>query len=270
MRNCVVVTPVYYRRYLDATVKSVISNSCDLILVNDSSVPLEVKQPGVSVLDNGRNLGVGVSRDRGVALATSRGYDFIGFVDADSILSATWKREIDTVLQNDAVLGVSGLALNPNQRSRIARIKFLFKQYGRRTGVPFQIDCSMFKREAFQTANFGGLRIGEDSYFMHHIDMSRTRVCESAISYHHEVDSARAFFRKEIVGAFFSLSKPLSVVKGFLMTPYTCAKMAALRKKSPDYPAAALVWAIRQIVWSIAFVAGWIGGYRSTVSHASR
>lgn len=270
MKKCAIVTPVYYRRYLDGTVRSVISNGCDLILVNDSRIPLEVKHPGASVLDNRRNLGVGVSRDRGVAFALSRGYEFIGFVDADSILSHTWKSEIDKVFQNDAVLGVSGLALNPNQRSRIARIKFLFKQYGRKTGVPFQIDCSMFRRGVFQTANFGGRRIGEDSYFMHHIDMSRMRVCESAISYHHEVDSVGAFFRKEIVGAFYSLSKPLSVAKGVLLTPYTCAKMAALRKSSPDYPAAALVWAIRQIVWSIAFVSGRIGGYRSTVSHASR
>jgi hypothetical protein len=270
MRKCAIVTPVYYRRYLDGTIRSVVSNGCDLILVNDSSLPLEVKHPGVSVLDNGRNLGVGISRDRGVALALSRGYEFIGFVDADSIVSHTWKSEIDKVLQNNAVLGVSGLALNPNQRSRIARIKFLFKQYGRRTGVPFQIDCSMFKREVFRTANFGGRRIGEDSYFMHHIDMSRTRVCESAISYHHEVDTARAFFRKEIVGAFYSLSTPVSIAKGVLLTPYTCTKMAALRKKSPDYPAAALVWAIRQIVWSIAFVSGWIGGYRSSMSRAWR
>jgi len=270
MKKCAVITPVYYRRYLDKTVKSVLSNGCDLILVNDSSEPLEVRQMGVSVLNNGRNLGVGISRDRGVALALSRGYEFIGFVDADSILSKTWRSEIDKVLQDDAVLGVSGLALNPNQKSRISRIKFLFKHYGRRIGVPFQIDCSMFRREVFQAASFGGRRIGEDSYFLHHIDLSRTRVCETAISYHHEVDSVTAFFQKEIVGAFYSLSTSRSVAKGLLLTPYTCVKMAGLRNKDPDYPAAAMVWALRQLVWSIAYVSGWIGGYRSAMSQASR
>ncbi len=256
MTNVAIIIPVFYREHLKKAIRSVLLNDCDVILVNDSDVPLTYEHPRVTVIDNGMNLGVGISRNRGVRAALDVGYDLIGFVDSDSVLSPTWRRECEKTLQDPSIIGVSGLALNPNQPSTIARVKYVLKDYSRRKSIPFQIDCSLFKREAFAHASFGKRRIAEDAFFLRQIDRSRLAVNEDTISYHHEVDSVSDYFRKEIVGALYSLSEPLSVARSFFLTPYTCMKMVLRKDRHPDYPIAALIWLIRQVAWNLAYVLG--------------
>lgn len=256
MTSVVIIIPVLYRNYLSKTIRSILANDCDIILVNDSETPLKFDNKRVAIVDNKRNMGVGISRNRGVNLALNKGYDLIGFVDSDSVISRNWRRECEKTLAKPGILGVSGLALNPNQSSRIARVKFVFKDYRRRKGIPFQIDCSLFKREAFSLSNFGKRRIGEDSYFLQKLDRNALVVNEKAISFHHEVESTRDFFRKEIVGALYSLSSHRSVAQGFLLTPLTCFKMLRRWKRHYDYSCAAIIWLIRQIAWNMAYVIG--------------
>jgi len=261
MRKAVIIIPVLYREHLAKSVTSVLANGCDVIIVNDSDQPLEADRTGVTILDNKVNRGVGYSRKRGVREALARGYDFIGFVDADSVLSKNWISEALKELKDPEVLGVSGLALNPNQKSRTARVKFVLKDYSRRKGVPFQIDCSLFRREALADVSFSLRRIGEDSDFLNRINPKRLRVCEHAISYHHEVEFIREFFWKELVGALYSLSPPRRVAMSFFLTPVTSLRMASLNHRYPDYPFAALVWPIRQLVWTLAYACGRLARY---------
>ncbi len=256
LSRAVIIVPVYYREHLAKTIKSVLANDFDVILVNDSDVPLIYEHRRVTIIDNGRNMGVGASRDRGVRVALERNYDLIGFVDSDSVLSKQWRSECEKTLSDPEVLGVSGLALNPNQRARIARVKFVLKDYGLKRGVPFQIDCSLFRPEAFRHASFGGRKFGEDAYFIRQLDQHRLRVNKNAISYHHEVDSIRIYFRKEILGALYSVAAPVRVAHNLLLTPWTCVKMLMRWRENPDYPFAALVWLLRQIVWNMAYVLG--------------
>lgn len=253
MKRVAIVIPVFYREHLAKAIQSILADDCDVILVNDSDIPLVHDNDRVTIIDNGRNMGVGISRNRGVNVAMERNYDLIGFVDSDSIVSRDWRSECEKTLDDPDVIGVSGLALNPNQKSRIARVKFVLKDYGRREAIPFQIDCSLFKPAVFSYSDFGQRRIGEDAYFLTRLDRSKLRVNENAISYHHEVESTKAFFKKEIVGALYSLSTPLSVAKGLLLTPLTCIKMLRRRKRHRAYPFASLVWLVRQIAWNMAY-----------------
>lgn len=253
MKRTVFITPVLQREHLAKAIRSVSANGCDHIIVNDSDKPLTIEQDSATVLNNNVNRGVGYSRRKGVSAALSRGYDFIGFVDADSFLSPNWVAEARKVLDSAGILGVSGVALNPNQRSRIARVKFALKDYGRRRGVPFQIDCSLFRREVFDVAGFENRRAGEDSLFIQSINLNRLRVCSTAISYHHETESAREFFRKELMGAFYALTSPRRVALAFLLTPITCLKMAWMSRQKPDYALTALVYLVRQLGWTLSF-----------------
>ena len=256
MTSIVIIIPVFYREYLEKAIKSILENDCDIILVNDSDTPLVFDHKRVSIIDNERNMGVGISRNRGVDLALERGYDLIGFVDSDSVISRQWRRECEKTLADPRIIGVSGLALNPNQKSRIARVKFILKDYSRRKGIPFQIDCSLFRREVFALSNFGKRRVGEDSFFLHKLDRNTLVVNEKAISYHHEVESTRDFFKKEIVGALYSLSRPKDVARILLLTPLTCFKMLRKWKSHYDYSYAAMIWMLRQIVWNMAYAIG--------------
>ena len=256
MTNVVIIIPVFYREHLEKAIKSILANDCDVIVVNDSDTPLVYNHDRVTIIDNEGNLGVGISRNRGVNLALEKGYNLIGFVDSDSVISRHWRQECEKSLTDPRILGVSGLALNPNQRSRIARVKFIFKDYSRRKGIPFQIDCSLFKREVFTLSNFGKRRIGEDSYFLHRLDRNTLVVNEKAVSYHHEVESSRDYFKKEILGAMYSLTQPKDVARIFLLTPMTCFKMLRKWKRHYDYSYAAMVWMIRQIVWNMAYAIG--------------
>lgn len=261
MEKIAIVIPVFYRDHLEKCLNSILANECDVYIVNDSSEPLDYRHERVTIIDNHQNLGVGISRNRGIDFALKGDYGYIGFIDADSVVSRTWLSQCLATLQDPNVIGVSGLALNPNQDSRIARVKFLLKEYGRRSSVPFQIDCSIFKREVFTYANFGARRIGEDSFFLGNLDSARLRVNTDAISYHHEVNTTRSFFKKEMVGALYSLSTPIGVARSFLLTPYTCLKMLMRWKRSHDYPLASLVWLVRQIIWNFAYVLGRLSGY---------
>jgi glycosyltransferase involved in cell wall biosynthesis len=256
MTRVVIIVPVLYRNYLTKCIRSIIANDCDVIIVNDSDKPLEFDHERVTILDNCENLGVGISRNRGVRLALEQGYELIGFVDSDSVVSRSWRSQCEKTLEDPSVFGVSGLALNPNQKSRIARIKFLFKDYGRRRSIPPQIDCSLFRREAFLLSDFGTRRAGEDSYFLRGIGPERVRVNEFAISYHHEVESIRTYFKKEIVGALHSLSRPVRAARSLLLTPLTCFKMLLRWRRHPDYAWASLTWLVRQIVWNMAYAVG--------------
>jgi glycosyltransferase involved in cell wall biosynthesis len=256
MTRVAIIIPVFYREHLEKAIKSILASDCDIILVNDSDIPLEFNHERVTIIDNKQNMGVGISRNRGVNLAMEQGYDLIGFVDSDSMISRYWRPECEKSLDDPRIVGVSGLALNPNQRSRVARVKFILKDYSRRKDIPFQIDCSLFKREAFTLSNFGNRRIGEDSFFLRKLDRSVLVVNEKAISYHNEIESVRDFFRKEIVGAFYSLSCPRDVAQSFLLTPLTCFKMLRLRKRHYDYSYAALIWFVRQIAWNMAYAIG--------------
>ncbi len=256
MSRVVIIVPVYYREHLTKTIRSVLASDCDVILVNDSDVPLVYDHKRVTIIDNGRNMGCGISRNRGVKAALERHYDLIGFVDSDSMVSPQWRIECEKTLNTPAILGVSGLALNPNQRARIARVKYVLKDYARRRRIPFQIDCSLFKPEVFTYANFGGRRFGEDTYFIRQLDPHRLYVNIRAISYHHEVESVRVFFRKEILGALYSVLSPVRVAKNFLLTPLTCIKMLTRWRINPEYPFATLVWLMRQVVWNMAYLVG--------------
>ncbi|MGD9396845.1 MAG: glycosyltransferase family 2 protein [Candidatus Thorarchaeota archaeon] len=256
MTSVAIIIPVFYREHLEKSIKSILENNCDIIIVNDSETPLRFDHERVTIIDNERNMGVGISRNRGVNLALEKGYDLIGFVDSDSVLSRQWRHECEKTLVDPDVLGVSGLALNPNQRSRIARVKFVLKDYSRRKGIPFQIDCSLFKREVFTISNFGTRRVGEDTYFLHKLEKNTLVVNEKAISYHHEVESTRDFFKKEIVGALYSLSRPRDVARIFLLTPLTCFKLLRRWKYHYDYTYAALVWILRQVAWNMAYALG--------------
>jgi len=263
MRKTVIIIPVLYRKHLAKSVTSVLANGCDVIIVNDSDRPLDMEKPGVTILDNKANRGVGYSRNRGVREALACGYNFIGFVDADSVLSKNWISEALKELKDPEVLGVSGVAINPNQKSRIARVKFVLKDYSRRKGIPFQIDCSLFRREALADTSFSLRRIGEDSDFLSRVNTKRLRVCEHAISYHHEVEFIQEFFWKELVGAMYSLSPPGRVAISFFLTPVTSLRMASLNHRYPDYPFAALVWPIRQLIWNLAYACGRLVRYGS-------
>jgi glycosyltransferase involved in cell wall biosynthesis len=256
MSRVAIIVPVLYRDYLRKCIRSILANDCDVIIVNDSDTPLAFDHERVTILDNCENLGVGISRNRGVRFALEKGYELIGFVDSDSIVSRSWRSQCEKTLEDPSVFGVSGLALNPNQKSRIARMKFLFKDYGRRRSIPPQIDCSLFRREAFLLSDFGTRRAGEDSYFLRKLGANRIRVNESAISYHHEVESIRTYFKKEIVGALYSLSQPVRAARTFLLTPLTCLKMLRRWKKHRDYPLASLAWLLRQVVWNMAYAVG--------------
>ena len=260
MEKVAIIIPVFYREHLEKAIKSILVNKCDIIIVNDSDLPLVYNHERVSIIDNDGNLGVGISRNRGVKAALNRGYDFIGFVDSDSIISRNWLSHCLETLSDSQVIGVSGLALNPNQKSWIARVKFVLKDYARRNQIPFQIDCSLFRRDVFSYAGFGSRRIGEDSYFLERIDILKLRVNENAISYHHEVDSVFLFFKKEIIGALYSMSNSLNVAKSFLLTPYTSLKMLFRWRRHRDYPIAALIWILRQIAWNLAYAIGRIAG----------
>lgn len=260
------ITPVLYREHLMESLRSILANNCDAIIVNDSDQPLDLDLPGVTVLNNDANRGVGFSRARGVREALSKKYEFIGFVDADSVLTPNWCQEALQVLKGESsLLGVSGLALNANQKPRIARVKFLFKAYGRRRGVPFQIDCSLFRREAFELADFGGKRIGEDSHFIQALDPRRIGVVETAVSHHYEVESTHEFFLKELLGALYSTSSGRRVALSFLLTPVTCIRMASLRDRHADYTLAALFWAGRQLIWTLAYALGSPTGHRQAI-----
>lgn len=256
MIEVVIITPVLDRKYLQNSMKSVLANSCDLIIVNDSNKPLELKEKGVYILNNTRNRGIGISRNRGVQFALKKGYEYIGFVDADSVLSENWREELESVLQSPEVIGVSGLALNPDQKSRIARIKFLYKTYGRRHKIPFQIDCSLFHREAFSNASFGTRRFGEDAYFLNQINQQKLRVSPKAVSFHYETERIHVYLKKELLGALYSESHSNRIIKSFLLTPWTMIKMAKLRSTDSDYSVAALFWIFRQLLWFSAFIIG--------------
>ncbi|TFH00692.1 MAG: glycosyltransferase [Candidatus Thorarchaeota archaeon] len=256
MKRVMIIIPVFYREHLEKSIRSILRNNCDIILVNDSDIPLKHSNSRVTIVENGRNLGVGISRNRGVQKALEGNYDLIGFVDSDSVISREWRSVCERTLEDDKILGVSGLALNPNQKSKIARVKFVLKDYGRRNTIPFQIDCSLFKREVFSFADFGERRIGEDSFFLGKMDRTRLVVNENAVSYHHEVESVSDFFKKEIVGAMYSMSSRRNIAKSILLTPLTCFKMLLRSKTYPDYANASLVWLIRQIAWSMAYLAG--------------
>lgn len=256
MKRVVLITPVFDRTYLEQSTESVLANNCDAIIVNDSKEPLAMKGEGITIINNEANLGIGISRDRGVQKALEIGYQFIGFVDADSVLSKNWLKEITNVLQKPGILGVSGLALNPNQRSRIARIKFLFKKYSRRHHIPFQIDCSLFHRVAFEGRQFSGRRFGEDAFFLRQLNRQQLAVCPTAISYHYETERVGNYFEKEILGALYSVGAFREIGKNFLLTLWTTRKMAALRRQNADYPWAALLWLFRQPLWFFAYIIG--------------
>ncbi|MFW9975137.1 MAG: glycosyltransferase family 2 protein [Candidatus Thorarchaeota archaeon] len=260
MSRIVIIIPVFYREHLEKAVRSVLANECDVILVNDSAAPLEFAHPRVHIVENNENLGVGISRNRGVNAALKGKYDFIGFVDSDSVITREWRGQCEHTLRDPKVIGVSGLALNPNQKSRIARVKFALKDYDRRGRIPFQIDCSLFKPEVFSYSDFGSRRAGEDALFISKLDRTKLHVNEKAISYHHEVASYRSFFKKEIVGALLSLSTPFSVARSFLLTPLTCLKMLAKWKRLPEYPFASLIWLFRQLMWNMAYFLGRLAG----------
>lgn len=256
MTDVVIITPVLNRKYLKDSMESVLANHCDLIIVNDSKEPLIIDNKAVVVLDNKRNLGIGISRNRGVHFALQKNYKFIGFVDADSILSENWLEELKKEMRSPDVIGASGLALNPNQTARIARIKYLFKVYSRRFGIPFQIDCSLFRRQVFYDTNFGTRRYGEDAFFLSKISPKKLQVSSKAISFHYESDRVSGYFRKELLGALYSLSRIKHVAMFFLLSPWTTMKMAGMRRKDTDFSLAAFVWIFRQLIWFIAFLFG--------------
>jgi glycosyltransferase involved in cell wall biosynthesis len=196
------------------------------------------------------NKGIGHARNVGLSQALKNRCDFIGFLDSDGIADPSFiERALECLICNNDLLGVSARKGLANPKARTARIKYRYKIYKK---DDFQIDCSLFKKEALQRRMIPNRRSGEDSVFI--LSFRSGELSKLDIPYYHfEREGIREFFRDEYYGAFYSFkTNHKKTFLQILMTPFTSAKMIFRN----HWILEGLLFPFRQLVWLTGYLNG--------------
>lgn len=224
------------------------------ILVDDGSAPQFKKAlPHIDLgetIQMPANEGIGHARNVGLSRALRNKCDFIGFLDSDGIADPLFvEKAIECLIYDNDLLGVSARKGLANPKARIARIKYRYKIYKK---DDFQIDCSMFKKEAFQRGMIPDRRSGEDSVFILSFRLGELSKLDVPY-YHFERESLREFLRDEYYGAFHSFkANHKKTFLQILLTPFTSAKMIMRNRWILE----GLFFPFRQLVWLLGYLNG--------------
>lgn len=230
------------------------SKKVDIILVDDGSTQefrrTYKRMKNVEKVELPQNKGIGHARSVGLSLASRKNYDLIGFLDSDGIAHPLFVEEaLDRLIHDKNLLGVcanKGLA-NPNVR--IAKVKYRYKIFKK---DDFQLDCSLFKRQAFDKNKIPDRRAGEDSVFI--LSFKQEELSKLSVPYYHfERENLRDFFRDEYYGAYYGYkADSVRIFMRFLLTPFTSQKMI-LRN---HWILEGLLFPFRQLVWFTGYLMG--------------
>jgi hypothetical protein len=176
--------------------------------------------------------------------------DFVGFLDSDGIVHSSFVEKAVSCLENNpSLLGVAAKKGIANPNIRIAKVKYRYKIY-KKDG--FQIDCSLFKAEAFSDRRILDRRSGKDSILIQ--SFQEGELAKVNVPYFHfERESVQAFFRDEFYGAYYGYKG--NMAKTFfqiLITPYTSVKMVFRNRWFLE----GLLFPVRQFVWVLGFLLG--------------
>lgn len=199
----------------------------DIVVVDDGST-LEYRKvysniDDLVILRISKNLGIGHARNVGLNYALKKDYDYIGFLDSDGIAHF---RFIETALSkfsnNQNMLGVCARKDVANSYIRVARIKYRYKIFKR---DDFQLDCSLFRRRAFEKRIIPNRRSGEDSVFI--LSFEKENLSKLIVPYYHfERENLKEFFRDEYYGTYQGYKPDFSAtIRQFLLTPLSSLKM---------------------------------------------
>lgn len=203
----------------------------------------------IEIIELSKNEGIGHARNVGLKYALRLGCDFIGFLDSDGIAHPRFVEEaVGWLNSNTGVLGVCAKKGLANPYSRVARMKYRYKTYKK---DEFQLDCSLFRREAFER-RVPERRVGEDSVFI--LSFTPGKLAKLGIPYYHfECESFVDFFRDEYVGAYHSYKAGHKrVFSQILLTAFTSAKMIFMNRWFME----GLLFPFRQFVWLIGYLNG--------------
>lgn len=227
------------------------SKKTDIILVDDGSDPqFKRLYKDVKTIELIQNRGVGYARKVGLDYALERNHDFIGFLDSDGIAHHLFvEKAVDHLRKHNGLQGVSAKKGIANPNNRIAMMKYRYKTYKK---DDFQLDCSLFKTEAFEKRKISDRRVGEDSVFIQ--SFTEEKLSKLNLPYYHfEREDIRSFLRDEFYGAYYSYKTKLTkTVMQFLITPYSSMKMI-LRKR---WILEGLLFHLRQFIWFIGYLLG--------------
>jgi glycosyltransferase involved in cell wall biosynthesis len=230
------------------------SKNVDIILVDDGSdrkfrkVYSHVKN--VKIIELAQNKGIGHARNVGLSHALQRNYDFIGFLDSDGIAHPLFVEEAVSHLKSHKnLLGVAAKKGIANPDVRIARVKYRYKIY-KKDG--FQLDCSLFKAEAFENKRIPDRRAGEDSVFI--LLFKEGELSKLNLSYFHfERESIQTFLRDEFYGAYYSYKTNITrTLMQLLITPYSSVKMILTN----HWILEGLLFPLRQFIWLLGYLLG--------------
>jgi glycosyltransferase involved in cell wall biosynthesis len=230
------------------------SQRVHIILVDDGS-NLEFKKAyahikDIETIELPKNKGIGHARSIGLSRALQKNCDFIGFLDSDGIAHLSFvEKAIDCLNSHKNLLGVAAKKGIANPDARIARVKYRYKVYKK---DDFQLDCSLFKKEAFESKWIPDRRAGEDSVFIKLF--KKGQLSKLNLPYFHfERENIRDFFRDEYNGAYYSYKSNLSkTFKQLLITPYSSLKMILINRWILE----GLLFSFRQFVWFLGFLLG--------------
>jgi len=230
------------------------SKKTDIILVDDGSTSefrrayMNIKN--VETIELNKNRGIGHARNVGLNRAFQTNYDFVGFLDSDGIAHSSFVENAVLNLKNRKnLLGVCAKKGIANPNNKIAMMKYHYKTYKK---DDFQLDCSLFKAEAFENRKISDRRVGEDSIFIQ--SFTKEKLSKLNLPYYHfEREDIKSFLRDEFYGAYYSYKTDLTkTVMQFLITPYSSMKMV-LRKR---WILEGLLFHLRQFIWFIGYLLG--------------
>jgi glycosyltransferase involved in cell wall biosynthesis len=230
------------------------SQKIRIYLVDDGSRP-EFKKMfahfrGIEVEEIPKNKGIGYARDLGLSHALRTGCVFIGFLDSDGIAHPSFvEKAVERLKNNRKLLGVSARKGLANPKVRIAKVKYRYKIYKKDS---FQLDCSLFKAEAFKDRRILDRRSGEDSVLIQSFREDELSKLEVPY-FHFERESVQTFFRDEFYGAYYGYRANLTrTIFQILITPYSSLKMIL----ENHWILEGLLFPFRQFVWLVGFLLG--------------
>jgi len=230
------------------------SKKVHILLVDDGS-NLEFKKAyihtkNIETIEIPQNKGIGHARNVGLSHALQRNCEFIGFLDSDGISHPLFVEEaVDRLTHDKSLLGVAAKKGIANPDVRIARVKYRYKIY-KKDG--FQLDCSLFKAEAFENKRIPDRRAGEDSVFI--LLFKEGELSKLNLSYFHfERESIQTFLRDEFYGAYYSYKTNITrTLMQLLITPYSSVKMILTN----HWILEGLLFPFRQFIWLLGYLLG--------------